>query len=72
MQLEEPRFILFEEGATKLVYRGTLKGKWKGPCTEFSYPVTPGKAIFADNRDRERLLEQRGANGVPMFEVAHA
>lgn len=70
--MEEPPFILFEEGATKLVYRGVLKGKWKGPCTEFSYPVTPGKSVFADNRDRERLLKQMGAEGEPLFEVARA
>ncbi len=70
--MEEPRFILYEEGATKLLYRGTLKGKWKGPCTEFLYPVTPGKPIFVDNRDWERLLGQRDVDGEPMFEVAHA
>lgn len=72
MRLEEPRFILFEEGATKLVYRGTLKGKWKGPCTEFLYPVVPGKPAFMDNRDLERLLEQRGVDGELMFEAADA
>lgn len=72
MQLEEPPFILFEEGATKLFYRGTLKGKWKGPCTEFFYPVAPGKPVFVDNRDLERLLGQMDADGELMFEVARA
>ena len=70
--MEEPRFILFAEGATKLRYRGTLKGTWKGPCTEFPYPVVPGKPVFADNRDLEMLLGQRDAGGGVLFEEAHA
>ena len=62
--------IMWQQGADKVQYSGTMTGTWKGAVTCWPYAFSPAKATsYVDKRDVAKLLEWRDADGVAIFEV---
>lgn len=63
----KPELIFGQLGLTKIVYQGTVKGKYKGPETCHWYEVEPGKTMYVDNRDRGQMLLLKDGEGAFIF-----
>lgn len=65
---DKPELIFGQFGLSKVKYRGSAKGRYKGPETCHWYEVEWGKVLYIDNRDRVHLLGLKDAVGVNVFE----